>query len=156
MKTINHILVVCTGNSCRSPFAEQLLKARLGSTLPTVISAGTHAPEGKAPPQQTVTQSAVYGLNLSSHRARQVTHKMVRAADVVLVMSPKHKTLLHQWAPDSREKIFLFTEFGPNGKLVDIPDPIGQSDGVYQRVFARIDEEINRILPVLKPERLRP
>lgn len=152
MKTIRHILVVCTGNSCRSPFAEKLLQARLGGVFPEVKSAGTHAPIGKAPPQPVVTLAATYGLDLTGHRAIQVTHQMVRDADVVLVMSPFHKTTLHQWAPDCREKIFLLTEFGPGGGPADIPDPIGQSDALYQRVFASIVREVNRILPVFKPE----
>ena len=145
----SHILVVCTGNLCRSPFAEGLLKRYLAGSAIAVESAGTDAPEGLTVPEEVLTVSARYGLDLSAHRSRHIAPELVRRADLVLTMTPKHSRLIRQWAPEAANKVFMLTEYGPGGGGLAISDPIGRSLAVYESVFRHIDEEIRRLLPEL-------
>lgn len=144
-----HVLVVCTGNLCRSPFAEGLLKKALAGRPIAIESTGTDAPEGLAVPEEVLTVASQYGLDLSPHRSRHIAPEMVRRADLVLTMTPKHSRLIRQWAPEAANKVFMLTEYGPGGGGLAIPDPIGRSLAVYESVFAQIDAEVRRFLPEL-------
>src|SRR5690606_32586263 len=82
--TMNRILLVCIGNICRSPVAEALLQQAFPDK--TVSSAGLAALVGH-PADDTAQDIATrYGLDLSGHRARQITQAMCREADLILVM----------------------------------------------------------------------
>ena len=148
MDKLSRILVVCTGNLCRSPFAEELLKKYLGSSPIVVESAGTDAPEGLAVPEEVLTVASQYGLDLSAHRSRHIAPELVRRADLVLTMTPKQSRLLTQWAPEAAAKVFMLSQFG-GGYGRAIPDPIGRSLAVYGAVFRHIDAEIRRLWPKL-------
>lgn len=135
------ILVVCTGNLHRSPFAEAILLRRfgeLGLTDVAVESAGLAAPEGEACPVEVVQAAAEWNVDLSSHRARQVSGIMIREADLVLTLERYHFTALATAFPVDREKLHLLSVFDPEENPEDIPDP-AEMDGdglrsVYQRI----------------------
>lgn len=142
------ILLVCTGNTCRSPMAETLLRAQMGERFksyfgpglppPVVaISAGISAcPGGSASPEaMAVMQSR--GLSLKDHQSRPLTQRLVKQADIVLTMTAAHRqTILSRW-PEAASKTFLLSN---NGR--DVPDPYGGSTHVY----ATCSEEIDRLL----------
>ena len=88
-----HILFVCTGNTCRSPMAEGLLRAALaakGLDQVTVSSAGTGAWDGAPISEASYLVGLEQGLDLSEHRARLLTRDVVRGADLILAMSGHH------------------------------------------------------------------
>ncbi len=87
------ILVVCTGNICRSPLAEQLLRARLTTAgiRATVRSAGTRAMVGGAMTPEAAALSLRYGGDPSGHQPRQLTEKLVATADLVLTATREHR-----------------------------------------------------------------
>jgi protein-tyrosine phosphatase len=91
---MTRVLVVCTGNVCRSPIAEGLLRAafaeRLGPDAPEVTSAGTMGWTGSGADPSSIRAAAERGVDISSHRAREVSEEDVAGADVVVAMAPEH------------------------------------------------------------------
>ena len=88
------ILVVCTGNVCRSPIAEGFLRAafeaRMGSDAPEVASAGTMGWTGSGADPRSVEAAAERGIDISGHRAREVSDEDVARATLIVAMSPEH------------------------------------------------------------------
>lgn len=89
------ILVVCTGNICRSPIAEGLLRgaltARFGDDAPTLSSAGTWGVHGASATSEAVTAAAERGVDISGHHARRLSDVRVRDADLVVGMAAEHR-----------------------------------------------------------------
>ncbi len=139
-----HILVVCTGNICRSPAAAALLQHRLaqaGLGDWHVTSAGTWARDGQPATSHMVTLLADRGLDLSAHRARTVNHHILRAADLVLVMTRNHAEALRLEFPDQAHKIYVLSEM-LGGEPYDIEDPFGGTLDDYRRCVAELDDTI--------------
>jgi protein-tyrosine-phosphatase len=153
------ILFVCTGNTCRSPMAEGILKKMLkdkGVGNLEVASAGTHGLP-KAPASLFAMQVAGQrGIDLSKHRSRCLTPEMIEQADLVLAMSPEHLEYINRIEGVAGHKAYLLRVFyradpasnkAPQGGVLSIEDPIGGSPEDYQRSFREIEEEIKRIFP---------
>lgn len=135
------ILVVCTGNTHRSPFAEGLLRLRLDERELAdiaVTSAGITASAGDPVPVDAVAAAAEWGVDLSSHRARQVSADMMREADLVLVMDGLHLTALATAFPADREKLHALSLFDPAEDRSDIVDPADMDGEGLRAVYARI------------------
>ena len=103
---IRHILVVCVGNICRSPMAEALLRDALREQQDiTVESAGLGALVDHPASEHAVDLMHERGLDITSHRAQQITPELIAQADLVLVMESGHRraiatrrtTTLWQW-----------------------------------------------------------
>jgi protein-tyrosine phosphatase len=103
------VLVVCTGNICRSPAAERLLAARLGDRV-QVASAGVHAVVGSS--MTSAMARLVTGAGADAHGfvARQLTAEQVREADLVLTMTRAHRTAVVELAPAGVRRTFTLRE----------------------------------------------
>ncbi|MGZ8579953.1 MAG: arsenate reductase/protein-tyrosine-phosphatase family protein [Actinomycetota bacterium] len=92
------ILVVCTGNICRSPIAEGLLHdalaARFGGEAPTVSSAGTWGVEGSGATPEAVTAASERGADIAGHRARRLSQVSPADADLIIAMAGEHSLAL--------------------------------------------------------------
>ncbi len=136
-----HILVVCTGNLCRSPFARALLEKRLaelGLVDIEVASAGIGAPEGRPCPQVVLEAANEWGLDLGAHRARQVGHADVELADLVLTMDRyQFDAILTAFGGDE-ETVHPLTQFEDGDDDPDIDDPMGLELEGTREVFSRI------------------
>ena len=129
---MKQILFVCTGNICRSPMAEGLMKHFLaGRKDITVRSAGVHAQQGAAASQSAVIALNEEGIDLRGFRSQPVTEELLEDCTHVIVMTKDHKRLLTLFYPEHESKIRLLGEFTRNGG--DIPDPIGQGVAIYKR-----------------------
>jgi protein-tyrosine phosphatase len=136
--TMFEILVVCTGNICRSPMAEGLLKHVLPPNLRdriAVSSAGTYALHGNQPAPHAVEVMAQWGVDIGGHRARQVSRDMLSRADLTLAMEKSHVQVLRKMLLWKKPPIRLLSEFNPQNSPRDAPDiedPYGGPLAQYQ------------------------
>jgi protein-tyrosine-phosphatase len=132
------ILFVCTGNICRSPMAEGLLK-KMRSDF-SVSSAGVSSMDGWNATPEAIDVMMERGIDISGHSARQVTGEMVNDADLVLTMTERHKKLLTTDYPEAEAKIFTLKEFAGTG--IDIEDPYFTSKEFYEMIAREIAEAL--------------
>ena len=108
------ILVVCTGNVCRSPIAEGLLRAglasRLGRDAPAVSSVGTTGWSGSGADPNSVEAAAERGVDISGHRARELSDHHVASATLILAMSGEHARAVVAREPDAASRTFTLKE----------------------------------------------
>jgi protein-tyrosine-phosphatase len=131
-----HLLFVCTGNICRSPMAEGMMKALL-PPVPnrriTVLSAGTHAADGLPAETRAVHAALEYGADIGGHRSQAVDGSMVARADLILVMERRQARFIRSTARVAPKTLRMLGEFAGGEGTHEIPDPYGGSFGVYRR-----------------------
>lgn len=140
-----HILIVCTANICRSPVAEGLLRDRLsrnGLADWTVASSGTWAQLERGASRNSVAVMQEHGHDISAHRSRMVTEEHLSQADLVLCMEVGHAEALRAEFPDNADKIYMLTEM--IGRGYDVPDPYGGPYVEYERMYATIENLIDK------------
>ena len=145
------LLVVCTGNSCRSVMAKGLLKKLLAARDIQVISAGISAIPGFRPTKETIEVMAKEGIDVSGHLTQRLTPEMIDRADVILVMEHWHKEQILRLVPSSKSRVFLLREFADQaqGTEIEIPDPIAKPPEVYERCFQMIKESVEKVVAKL-------
>lgn len=140
------ILFVCTGNICRSPMAEYLLRQRLPESSGWVVrSAGVAAPRGMHASEHASEVLNELGIDMQAHQSRLLDQEMVAAAAVIVVMTSAHRRLVWSMAPGGAHKVALLKSFDPAAAGTDVEDPIGLSVEIYRGVR----EEISAALPGL-------
>src|SRR5688500_11611191 len=99
----SRVLMVCVGNICRSPMAEALW-AKMGPQGPgvQVASAGIGALVGHPADPLALELMRERGLDLSAHRARQLTAQMINDFELILVMEAGHQRAVESMAPTAR------------------------------------------------------
>ena len=108
------VIVVCTGNVCRSPIAEGLLrratKRRPVDAPVTVSSAGTAGWEGSPATPEAVEAAAERGVDISGHVAARLRPGMAADADLVLCMAGQHRDLIVRDEPEAAGRTFTLKE----------------------------------------------
>ncbi len=153
---------VCTGNTCRSPMGEALMRKKLAEKLDCpvealedrgviVASAGIAAGQGMPASPEAVEAMKRRDLTLSDHRSQLVNDRLIRDADVVYAMTRSHYDgLLRLW-PAAVSRASLLS---PDGK--DVSDPIGGPPEMYERCAVQIEKAIAARVDALDPEEYRP
>lgn len=135
------VLMVCTGNICRSPMAASFLTQMLTNDLMhkvSVSSAGTHAIYGY-PAEPFACQAAEYfGCNLDEHRSQTLSKEMVKASDLVLVMEPRQIAMIKNAFLFGKVSVKLLSDFDPDRNLKEIKDPYGKSLDIYLKCASEI------------------
>ena len=127
--------MVCTGNICRSPMAEGLLRHYLPDDLKErieVASAGTGALHGYQAQEHAIEAMAGLGIDIGNHRARQLTRSIARDADLILVMEAFHLGQVKRFLGWGQNKPRMISEFDSDTPVQDIQDPYGEPLAAYQ------------------------
>jgi len=150
---MKNVLFICTGNVCRSPMAEELLRSQLnGDRNIEVSSAGIGAVNGQPPSSYAIEVMKEKGLDISRLRSQPIHQELVRKADCIFVMTYGHLDSLLLLYPSAAEKTFMLREFQP-GLAPDereVDDPIGQSRETYRACRDQIEQSIPSLLEVVR------
>lgn len=159
------VLVVCTGNICRSPTGEGVLRqmaARRGlAERVKVASAGTHDYHiGECPDHRTLAHAKQRGYDLSAQRAMQVTPEHFQEYDYILAMDRTHLRILKNMAPEGcKARLAMFLEASARWKGEDVPDPYYGGVEGFEAVLDMVEEAaehwLDRIEAELDPSRFR-
>lgn len=137
------IYFICTGNTCRSPMAEAILKHKKLENV-DVYSAGVYAQSGV--PMSTNAQIVLqeHGIE-AQHQSSPVDINRLNQSDLILTMTESHLHALLQVHPHIADKAFTLHEYVYNLQK-DVSDPYGGSVDVYRRTF----EELQRLIDALQ------
>ncbi|MEN8702014.1 low molecular weight protein arginine phosphatase [Bacillus infantis] len=140
---MRRVLFVCTGNTCRSPMAEAILKSRELRGI-EVKSAGVFAANGGQASAHAKQVLEEQGIN-HVHTSSALTAELVEWADVILTMTSGHKWNVVSMFEGAESKTFTLTEFaGEQGG--EIPDPFGGSLEIYRQTFNELKKHIEKII----------
>lgn len=148
------VLVVCTGNTCRSPLVAAALQDAMGPDRERIeiVSAGTAAAEGHPATPSSVEVARRDGLDLAPHRSRRLTPALARAADRILVMEREHIRAVQAVGGDPRRTHLLNEWPEPGEPELPVSDPYGASIEAYEECWRRIRHHVQRVVPALQEE----
>jgi protein-tyrosine phosphatase len=133
------VLMVCTGNICRSPLAERMLRARIGAGADVVVlSAGTHGLTGHEIDGNSAITLREFGIDADGHEAQRLDTRILERADLVLTATVEHRRILLEADPRLLQKVFTLREFARRaGELEPTGDyAIPSPDRLRTRVTA--------------------
>lgn len=151
-KPIESVLFVCTGNLCRSPMAEGMLKDRLrrqGVRGVRVSSAGTWGLDGEPAAEHAIDVCSERGIDLSGHVARSLRPEMIEESDLVLTMEMDHLQHVIDLDPNALGKTRMLSGYGAAARdRIDqeIQDPYGKPRKAYVKCFEEIEGHVNALL----------
>lgn len=154
-----NILFVCTGNICRSPTAEGILRQRIatrGLSWINTDSAGTHGYHtGEAPDHRSIATAKKRGFDLSMLRARKLQPGDFHQFDLILGLDQSHVQMMERMAPkNAKANIALFLQYAGMGSM-DVPDPYyGEMQG-FDYALNLIEQGVDSLLDRLHPQETR-
>lgn len=155
MPATGHILIVCTGNICRSPMGQGLLTHALSAQPEPlrslkVLSAGVAAHTGEPISENSVVALRKAGIDISHLRSQGLTQQMLDDALVVFGMTESHRSIIRARARPVPEHLYLFREFLPPPAAREIGDPYGGPLKLYESCRDEMVEAVPGIIEFLK------
>ncbi len=147
------ILLVCTGNTCRSVMAQGIMQEILqemgaDSKLIRVSSAGVAAYPGEKASKEALLVMEEIGIDMSRHYARPLAESLVGEADLIIAMTRGQKKIITSVFLATEDKVMTLKELA--GEEGDIEDPVGRSQDFYywtaQEIERLLGEVVKRIL----------
>ncbi|QDP01954.1 low molecular weight protein-tyrosine-phosphatase [Thalassotalea sp. PS06] len=129
----NNILVVCVGNICRSPAAQNILRQQLPEKH--IHSAGLGALVGHDIEENMAALLEQDGYEHNGHQARQINEQLVASADLILVMEQRHLSSIRSKFPTASGKTMLLGKW--NGDE-EVPDPYRRSQEIFEISYGLI------------------
>ncbi|MBN9605603.1 MAG: low molecular weight phosphotyrosine protein phosphatase [Actinomycetales bacterium] len=153
------ICFVCTGNICRSPMAEAILRSLAASrglegdlVVSSAATGDWHVGERADP--RTIAALAAHGYDGSAHRARQFDPAWFPGLDLVVALDRGQERVLREWAPTEhdRGKVSLLSSFDPEpGAPADVPDPYYSDAALFDSVLTTIERCTRALFRQLEP-----
>jgi protein arginine phosphatase len=144
---MQRILFVCTGNTCRSPMAEAILKSKKIDGL-EVKSAGIYAATGSEASAHAKRVLEDHQID-HHHSSNMLNVDSVRWADLILTMTISHKNAILQQYPEAAAKVFTLKEFTGENYNVDVVDPFGGNLAIYQETYQELEKLITKAIEKL-------
>ncbi len=138
-----NVLFVCSGNTCRSPMAEGILRTMVKQEYCSVKSAGTLPMDSLPAARYAEEIVEEYGGSLAGHRAQTISLSLIEWADLILVMEYKHYTAVLELSPGAVVKTFLLKEYKHRAHDNKVFDPVGMDKEHYRSA-------VNEMLPSLR------
>jgi protein-tyrosine-phosphatase/predicted ATP-grasp superfamily ATP-dependent carboligase len=149
LKKAGRIVVLCKGNTCRSPFLAEYLRqraAQLSLRLASVRSCGLLQHDGTPSSALAVQAAKPFAVDLSAHAAKSLCHEKPKFGDVYVLVEPGHAEELSAWHGKPRPKVIYWGLLDAKLRSPLIQDP-GETDAVtYQSVYEQIQRACERIL----------
>ena len=154
------VTFICTGNMCRSPMAEGILKDLVideadknHTIIPIMItSAGTHAVMGGPASHTAVKVMNSHGINLNFHRSKPISESIVRNSDLIITMERNHTEIIKRQWPFCTW-VYELKNFAQDVPVepfeMDIVDPIGMGQEIYEGVFDELYKELSRVKDII-------
>lgn len=147
------IIFVCTGNTCRSPMAEAILRKMVyAENLDVIVeSRGTSVYSEDPINPKSAEALATIGISNVVHKAKQIMKNDIEESDIVLTMTQQHKLALLKTYPDFRYKIFTLAEYAEDSRD-DISDPFGKSQIFYNFCVQEIKKLVESLFEEIKEQ----
>jgi glycine hydroxymethyltransferase len=150
---MKHVLFICTGNVCRSPMAEGLLRHMAGDRV-KVASAGLGAGHGQPPSAHAIEVLGKEGIDIEDIRSQPVSAHLLQQADYIFTMTRDHLDMLLLLFPEmaSKTRLLRFEEAAKGGRA-DVTDPIGGTRATYESCKADIQRAMSHVIPLVTGEK---
>jgi len=153
----HHIVFVCKGNICRSPFAEYYLKSLPSPANLKIESCGLDVDQSVSPPADAFSAAAEMGIDLSGNRSKGLAACTIEQADLIVAMEYSHLKRLAQMFPHKGKQIVLLGDYAPWPKSLacNINDPYGRGLDEFRACFTTMKHALDRLAGQLEQNHRR-
>jgi protein-tyrosine phosphatase len=138
---IKRLIFVCSGNICRSPYADWRAKQILADI--EICSAGLHAEEGDPADPMAIAVSKRFGVDLSPHRTRRFSSFEVGEGDLILVKDGYHVQYISRLGPEVAQRTVLLGSFCRDKKYpLIVADPWSQGEASFEFCYKQIEDAL--------------